>query len=161
MQAQVKKSVVDERADHKAVSPPSIKNAPPAPATLEEVEALTNELKRLLVLHQSTLEGEGIRHHVETMERWMESYRRGIAAAHKLSENAPGWLEQVRARLTLASDELQRLESEGGNPATAEQSAEADRIVKAVREMDTISAHLEGALAHIGDPPATKTDTHK
>ncbi len=129
---------------------------PPVPLTLEEVETLTNELKRLLVLHQPALESEGIHHHIETMERWMESYRRGILAAHKLSEHAPGWLGEVRSRLTLASDELLRLESEGGNPATPEQSAKSEHLIKAVREMDTISNHLGDALAHL-EAPEEKT----
>ncbi len=132
-------------ATQSSITPSEAPSLTPA-VTLEEVEALTNDLKHLLVRYESTLEEEGIRHHIETMERWMESYRRGISAAHKLSENAPHWLEEVRSKLKLAADELQRLEGEGGNPATSEQRSQEENLLKAVKRIDDIAPQLEQTL---------------
>lgn len=138
-----------------SATPEEVKTAV-LPITLDEVETLTNELKHLLVRYESTLEEEGIRHHIETMERWMESYRRGISAAHKLSENAPTWLEEVRSKLKLAADELQRLEGEGGNPATKEQRVQEENLLKAVKRIDDLTPHLEQALG-CGECPPEET----
>ncbi len=117
-------------------------------ASLEEVEALTNELKRLLVRHETLLEQEGIKHQIEVLERWMESYRRGLAAAYKLSQNGITWLNDLRERLKLAADELQRLEGEGGNPATAEQIAKAEELIKAIHRIDEVAPSVEHIFCH-------------
>lgn len=135
----------------------NLQTAPtPAPATQEnkecaaaisqqltEAEELTNELKRLLVRYESTLEQEGIRHHIETLERWMETYRHGMSAARKISENGTPWLTELRERLKLAAEELQRLEGEGGNPATKEQVAQAEDLMKASRRIDQVIPNIE------------------
>ncbi|MBY0407939.1 MAG: hypothetical protein K2Q01_09625, partial [Rickettsiales bacterium] len=96
-----------------------------------EAEHLTNDLKRLLVKYEHALEQEGIRHEVETLERWMESYRRGLSAAHKISQKGMGWLTDLRERLKLAAEELQRLENEGGNPLDKNQAVQAEEYLRA------------------------------
>ena len=110
---------------------------------LAEAEELTNELKRLLVRYESALEHEGIRDQIEILERWMESYRRGLSAAHKIAENGPAWLTELREKLKFAADELQRLEGEGGNPATKEQSAQAEDFLKASRRIENVIPSIE------------------
>lgn len=110
---------------------------------LAEAEELTNELKRLLVRYESTLEHQGTREQVETLERWMESYRHGLSAARKISENGPQWLTELRENLKLAADELQRLEGEGGNPATKEQAAQAEELLKASLRIEKVIPNLE------------------
>jgi len=110
---------------------------------LSEAEELTNQLKRLLVRYESALEQEGIRQQVETLERWMESYRRGLAAARKITENGASLLTQMRQRLKLAAEELQRLEGEGGNPASKEQAIEAEEFLKASRNIDQVLPNIE------------------
>lgn len=110
---------------------------------LEEVEELTNELKRLLVKHERTLDEEGIRKEVECLERWMESYRRGLAAAHKISETGTGWLGTLRDKLKLAADEMQRIEGEGGAPASREQAEKTEDLVKAVRRIEKVIPSIE------------------
>ena len=110
---------------------------------LGEAEALTNELKRLLVRYESTLEQEGIREQVETLERWMESYRRGLSAARKISENGTGLFIEMRERLKLAADELQRLEGEGGNPASKEQATQVEEFLKVSRRIEQVLPNIE------------------
>ncbi len=112
-------------------------------ANLHEVESLTNDLMKLLVKNADTLRHEGIREPVEALERWVESYRRGLRAAQKLLENAPELLTEVRSRLTIASDELTRLESEGGNPPSKEEAERVDDINKALRRIDRIMPAIE------------------
>jgi hypothetical protein len=112
-------------------------------ASLEEVEQLANEMKRLLVRHEFALEHEGIRHQMETLERWMESYRRGLAAANKLSANGATWLGELRDQLKFAADEILRLEGEGGNPATREQAVQVEELIKAVRRIDKVLPDVE------------------
>lgn len=108
-----------------------------------EAEELTNELKRLLVKYEHALEQEGIREQVETLERWMESYRRGLSAARKLSENGAELLTEMQKRLKLAADELQRLEGEGGNPASKEQAQQAEEFLRASVKIDKVLPNLE------------------
>jgi hypothetical protein len=110
---------------------------------MSDAEDLTNELKRLLVKYEPALQEEGIRKQVETLERWMEAYRHGLSAARKISENGTSWLTELRNRLKLAADELQRIESEGGNPATGEQASQAEEFLKASRRIDKVIPNIE------------------
>ncbi len=106
---------------------------------LNDVETLGRELKRLLVRHESAIEEEGVREDLEMLERWMESYRRGLAAACKIADNGTACLSELRERLAQAADDLQRLENEGGN--TAPNPAEArktEELLKASNRIDQI-----------------------
>ncbi|MBV8939867.1 MAG: hypothetical protein JO089_08550 [Alphaproteobacteria bacterium] len=140
-----------------ALTSPQCSASAPAPPTAEDashcltalqsqlaqVEALTNELKRVLVHHEDTLEEEGIREQISTLERWAESYRRGLAAAGKISEKAPVWLSELKEKLKLAADELNRLEAEGGNPPSREQIAKADDLLSAMSHIDKVIPAVE------------------
>ncbi len=106
------------------------------PHKLEEVEDLTNTLKRLLVQHEGALDEEGVRHELETLERWMESYRRGLSAANKISGTGMEWLVTLRDRLKLAAEERLRLEDEGGSAASKEQTKKAESLLNAARKID-------------------------
>ncbi len=124
-------------------TPTTTETNSPIAQQLAEAEELTNELKRLLVRYESALEHEGIRDQVATLERWMESYRHGLSAARKISENGASWLTELRESLKMAADELTRLEGEGGNPATKEQAAQAEEFLKASRKIDKVIPNIE------------------
>jgi hypothetical protein len=124
---------------------------------LAEAEELTNELKRLLVRYESALEQEGIRQQVETLERWMESYRHGLSAARKISENGTSLLTEMRERLKFAADELQRLENEGGNPASKEQTTQVEEFLKITRRIDQVIPNIEHIFSETG--PADEAQT--
>jgi hypothetical protein len=122
------------------------------PAGLEEAEALTNELKRLLVHSETALNQEGVREHAEKLEHWMESYRRGLTAAHKLSEKGPEFLHEIRDRLSQAQEELHRLEGEGGMPATKDQTTQMEEFSRAIRRIDKLANSLERASFTHAEP---------
>lgn len=125
---------------------------------LTEAEALTNELKRILVRSEQALAQEGIRDQVETLERWMESYRRGLSAANKMSTAGAELLGTIRNRLHLATEELQRLEGEGGNPATSDQSVQMDELVGAMRRIDRMIPDIRHMFCGYEDETAKPTE---
>ena len=110
---------------------------------LAEAEELTNELKRLLVKYESALEHEGIRDQVATLERWMESYRHGLSAARKITQNGPAWLNDLRDKLKLAANEIQRLEGEGGNIASKDEAIQAEEFLKASSRIEKVLPNIE------------------
>lgn len=116
---------------------------------LSEAESLVNELKRILVRHESTLDEEGIREEIEIIERWAESYRRGMKAASKLSEQGCELLEHVRERLKLAADEITRMEDEGpATPEAAKESArKAEDFLKASRRIGEVLPHMQNIVS--------------
>ncbi len=117
--------------------------AEPPHAKLHEVEELTNDLKRLLVNHEPTLKEEGLRDEVETLERLMESYRSGLTADHKISENGVHSLSDLRDRLRLAAEERMRLEGEGGLALNKEQFKETNDLLETARHIDQAIPDLE------------------
>ncbi len=117
--------------------------ANPLDQQLCDAEQLTNELKRLLVKYENALEQEGIREQVETLERWMESYRRGLSAARKISEKGTDWLTDLRERLKMAAEELNRLEGEGGNPLDKSQAVQAEEYLRASLRIDKVIPNME------------------
>lgn len=112
-------------------------------AELSEVEALANSLKHLLVRSEQELIRGDTRHRVEQLEHWVESYRRGLSAAQKISDNGMDMLKKTRDQLALALEEQLRLEDEGGNPANKEQSTQIEQLTDAVRRLDKIIPSVE------------------
>ena len=117
--------------------------APGAQLTLEDVIELGNELKHLLVRSQHELIKGDAREQVEQLERWIESYRRGLSAALKISHGGIDMLTKAREQLALALDEQLRLEDEGGNPATKEQASQTEGLAAAIRRMDKLIPVIE------------------
>jgi phosphoenolpyruvate carboxylase len=109
----------------------------------QDVKALVDDLKRLLVHHEKALNEEGIRDQVEVLERWMESYRRGLSAANKIAESGMELLPALRSRLKLAVDEMQRLEGEGGTPGSKAHSERLDEFQKAITAIDKVIPDLD------------------
>lgn len=110
---------------------------------LTELEQFSSELKHLLDRHAETLAQEGLLSRVERLERWTDCYARGLKAAASMAEAGPAWLGELRGRLRLAVEELQRLEDEGGCPAGREQAVQAEEFLKAARRLDRIIPAIE------------------
>jgi hypothetical protein len=104
---------------------------------LEAVEALVQDFRRLLVRYESSLEAEGIRERIETLERWAESYRRGLRAAEKISEVGQDWLREAEEKLKLAAAELHRLDDESPVSCTVEDS-KAEDYIRATKRIDSL-----------------------
>ena len=113
----------------------------------QDAEKLVHELRNLLARHEATLDREGIRHKVEMLERWVESYRSGLLSAAKAANTGLPWLAEFRDKLKFSAEELRRLESEGGNSApSGAHAAEADDLAKTTRRIDQVLPVLEQLL---------------
>lgn len=110
---------------------------------LQETEMLIHDVRSILVHAQEDLVNGEAKEHVEKLEQWIESYRRGLAAAQKISTNGTAMLQVTRDKLKLALEEQLRLEDEGGNPATREQSSKIDQLIKTVRRLDRLIPVVE------------------
>lgn len=110
---------------------------------LVEAEALCASLKRITVHSEQALIKGDAREGIEQVERWVESYRRGLAAAHKISSGGIEMLKKTREQLALSLEERLRLDDEGGNPPTKEQAAETEELAAAIGRIDNITRVLE------------------
>lgn len=118
----------------------------PSTSTLPELsdaEALGNDLKRILVRSEGALLHGDAKANVEQLERWIESYRRGLTAAHKISVNGIEMLNKTRDQLKLSLDELLRLEDEGGNPPTRDRAGDSEEIASAIRRIERLIPTVE------------------
>jgi len=98
---------------------------------------------------------------VEQLERWIESYRRGLSAAQKLSDNAANMLQNAHDQLHLALQELLRLEDEGGNSAEEPHKDETEHLGKALQEINRLMPKIEESFG-TAEMPKTQniTTTH-
>lgn len=110
----------------------------PTGATFEEVDALTGELDALLARYKSALKGEGIDRQVENLKRWLIMNRADLSGDGRLSEIGRAWLMNMHDSLMLAAEEIQRLEDEGGIPASKEQTGKTEELLNVVRRINKI-----------------------
>jgi gas vesicle protein len=119
----------------------------PLPELLD-AEALGNDLKRILVRSESALLQGDAKANVEQLERWIESYRRGLSAAQKISDNGSEMLNKTRDQLKLALDEWMRLEDDGGNPPNKENAGLSEELTSAIRRIDRLLPVVESSFNH-------------
>jgi hypothetical protein len=130
-------------------------NATPAQTPyieLPEAEALANDLRRILVHSEKALVQGDARESVEKLERWIESYRRGLSAAQKISSNGTEMLQKTRDQLKLSLDELLRLEDEGGNAPTKERAGDSEGLARALRRIDALLPVVEQSFPSPSTP---------
>lgn len=120
---------------------------------LADIDALTLDLKRLIVRHESELSEEGLQSDLEQLERWAMSYRRGISAALKLSALGPDWLNNLREKLKLAADELTRMDDEGptANEDTSHHTR-AEDLMQASRRIEHVIPSLQHLFGTNAEP---------
>lgn len=116
---------------------------------LEDVIALGNDLKYLLVRSRTELAKGDAEQQVEQLERWIESYRRGLSAAQKIANSGIDLLIKAREQLTLALEERLRIEDEGGTPSTKEQASQTEEITAAIRRLDRLIPTIENSFQSI------------
>ncbi|MFZ4541419.1 MAG: hypothetical protein ACOYNL_06365 [Rickettsiales bacterium] len=124
---------------------------------LAEAEALCANLKRITVHSEQALIKGDAREGIEQVERWVESYRRGLSAAQKISVSGIDLLKKTREQLALSLEERLRLEDEGGNPPTKEQAAENEELAKAITRIDGIMAALEQSFQSPQSPQSPQS----
>lgn len=110
--------------------------APVLQHQMHTAKTLCNELRQLLTRYAPALNEEGIREQIEWLEHWMEVYRLGLEAECNISQTGTTWLAELEERLKLASDEMHRLESEGGSPASQAHTARAEETLNAVQRIE-------------------------
>jgi hypothetical protein len=115
---------------------------------LHDVTTLAAELKSLLVRHSAVLKQEGVRNEMQRLEDWLETERKGPAPAGIISESGVAWLSKLRDKLKLSVEEAQRLESEGGNPCSDEQSEKTEDLLKTIRRIDAIINENSAVTSH-------------
>lgn len=121
-------------------------NTIPELHTLPEAEELCHDLRSILVRSEQALIDGDAREKLEQVERWIESYRRGLSAAQKMSGNGMEILQAARDQLDLALAERLRLEDEGGNPSTKEQAIENEELARAIRRLDRLMPVIEASF---------------
>lgn len=126
--------------EHKDIAAPETK---PDENQLHKVEALVNELKHLLECNDTVFDDEIIGRQMQILETWMECYHSGIIATATFHETSTALLTDLRGRLKLAAEELQRLEGEGGNPASKEQVEKNEGLNKAIRRSEKLISNIE------------------
>src|SRR5262249_25131045 len=99
---------------------------------LHDMAARGAENKILIARHDEVLKEEGMRKEMEQLELWLEVERKGPAPAGIISESGIRWLSALRDRMKLSADEAQRLEGEGGNPASKEQNEKNEALLKTI-----------------------------
>jgi hypothetical protein len=107
-----------------------------------ELDTLATEVEQLLDKHDHPLEDESVRRQVEKLKRWLEVRRRehtpmGISRAGSM------WLAELRDRLKMAAEERQRLEGEGGTPASKEQAERTEEMLKTACHIDKLLSEVE------------------
>lgn len=128
---------------------------------LAEVEALMSDFRKLLVKSDDALSATGIKSEVEQIERWVESYRRGLSAANKIATYGAEILESLKSRLKLASDEILRLEGEGGNTeVTKKQEAQVQELTKAYERFEKLMNQTQEMFSVCNVNQPEKTSPH-
>ena len=113
------------------------------PAQLQRMQELLEEMKCLMERNDSIFDDESVRREMTMLERWMESYRSDLVSMDTFCETSVLLLADLRTRLKLAAEELQRLEGEGGNPASKEQVDKNEQLLKAVRRSEKLFLNIE------------------
>ncbi len=118
---------------------------------LKNTETAREDLRGLLVHSEKPLMQSDIIENVERLENWVESYRRGLYAAKKISEQGVATLRETREQLALALDELQRLEDEGGNTADKLQNLKVEEISRAIARVDRLIPIFEKSFQTVAE----------
>lgn len=116
---------------------------PPLPE-IENAEALGNNVKKILVKSEDALKNGNVTKNIETIERWIESYRRGLSAAQKISDNGSEILQKTKDQLILSLNELLRFEDEGGgNVVDSSKSKRNEEITLAIKRINDLITTVE------------------
>lgn len=124
------------------------KNVPEQLPEITEAEALGQDLKRILVRSERALLQGDVKNNVEQLERWIESYRRGLSAAQKIADSGLDMLHHTRDQLKLSLEELQRMDDEGGNLPNKKSADESEELASAIRRIDRLIPVVQHSFKH-------------
>lgn len=111
----------------------------PFKQSLADAQALVQDIKKILAKSEPAMaHEEKIKTEMETLGEWIKSYHQGISAADKISTAGGNLVNDIRDRLKLAIEEMQRLEGEGGMAANKADQAEVEELIKALRRLEKV-----------------------
>ena len=113
---------------------------------ISALEKIIQSLKGILAENSTALRADDIKEKIETLEEWLETYRRGLLAAEILKVKGTRWLERYRQELKLGADEQLRMADEGGPRPTASQREEVEIKNKLARELGDALPQIQPAL---------------
>lgn len=108
---------------------------------------LKEDLNKLLTGVETVHLKRDVRTRIETLNDWVGQYYEGLEAARKLSETGLEMLKAAQEQITLALDEYMRLEDEGGQVATPEQTRLTEELNSALRRIHRVTNDMEGHFA--------------
>ncbi|NDF12062.1 MAG: hypothetical protein EB060_04505 [Proteobacteria bacterium] len=102
--------------------------------SLDELHALIAEMKQFLANNKTSLVGKDTKAKIESLSNSLGSCKQEHCT--ELPSALAILVADVRDRIKLAVEESERFEDEGGQVADRKQSAEAEELVKILRELD-------------------------
>ncbi len=112
----------------------------------KEAEDIAYDVKRVLVECNKVLTTNDSKEYVEKLERWLETYRRGLSAASKISENGIDLLTHAHDQLRFSLDEILRLENEGGSTPSRKGDV-SDHLEKALKDINRLMPMIEESFS--------------
>lgn len=120
-----------------------------------EINSGIEEFHKLLERYSDTVEHEGLREQLETLESWMRLNAESLSLAVRIFEMGPVWLDELHQRLALATDELERLTDEGGPPAppsTQREREENEQLTHVWHSANNVMESMSQLFAHHKKP---------
>ncbi len=112
---------------------------PPQESAAANLKAITHALERMVARHHLILKAEGAERQVQNLKFWLDNNRKDFAVSGTFPEPGNVWLSGLCKRLKLAVEERQRLEDEGGTPATKEQNEQNEELLNIIRCIEKIA----------------------
>lgn len=95
---------------------------------IREIGQRTEELHQLLTRYATTLDNEGLRQQLETLESWMKVNAENLNMTVRIFEMGPAWLEELLQRLNTAIEELEHMGGSANPQADRDQRAESQEL---------------------------------
>jgi len=116
------------QADNKALMTEDTESLSVMAERVREIGQRTDELHQLLERYATTLDNEGLRQQLETLESWMKVNAESLNMTVRIFEMGPAWLEELLQRLNTAIDELEHISNDGNVQAERDGRAESQEL---------------------------------
>lgn len=124
---------------------------------LNKVEQLMNASMRPLMRQDLILSEEARRQALVTLERWSELYRHGLETSGMISERGEKWLNEAYQKLSLAIEELRKLDTTNEVLATQKEVEKAKYFLDTIEQITRLIIPLADEIKTPLDDKITKT----
>ncbi|WP_343685199.1 hypothetical protein [Asticcacaulis sp.] len=111
---------------------------------IEDARHLRSDLEDLLTGVETVHLKSDVKAQISRLNAWATRYAEGLEAARQLGETGLSMLEDARVHLAAQLDDYLRLEGEGGQVATPDQSRLIDELNRALRRITRLQGALRG-----------------